>query len=53
VEKPAGKRPLGRPRSRCIDNIKIYFREIVWGGMGWIDMVQDNDQWKALVITIL
>jgi hypothetical protein len=38
VEKPEGKRPLGRPRRRWEDNIKIYLREIGWGDMDWIDL---------------
>jgi hypothetical protein len=44
VEKPEGKRPLGRPRCRWMDNIKIGHREIGWGGMDWIDLAQDRDQ---------
>jgi hypothetical protein len=38
VEKPEGKRPLRRPRSRRVDNIKIDLREIEWDGMDWIDL---------------
>jgi hypothetical protein len=48
VGKPEGKRPLGRPRRRCVDNIKLDFREIVWGGMDWIDLARCMDQWRAL-----
>jgi hypothetical protein len=44
VGQPEGKRPLGRPRCRWVDNIKIYFREIGLGGMDWIDLAQDGDQ---------
>jgi hypothetical protein len=44
-----GKRLLGRPRSRWEDDIKIDHREIGWGGMDWIHMAQDRDQWQALV----
>jgi hypothetical protein len=36
--KPEGKGPLGRPRRRCVNNIKIYLREIGWDGMDWIDL---------------
>jgi hypothetical protein len=36
VGKPGGKRPLGRPRHRWVDNIKMHFREIRWGGMDWM-----------------
>jgi hypothetical protein len=53
VGKPEGKRPLGRPRSRLVDNIIIYLREIGWDGMDWIDLVQDRDQWRALVNTVM
>jgi hypothetical protein len=53
VGKPEGKRPLGRPRRRWEDNIKMDFREIGWGGMNWIDLDQDRDQWKALVNTVM
>jgi hypothetical protein len=52
VGKPEGKRPLGRPRRRWEDNIKMDLREIGWGGMDWIDLAQDRDQWRALVNTI-
>jgi hypothetical protein len=53
VGKPEGKRPLGRPRRRWVDNMKMYLREIVLGGMDWIDLVQDRDQWRALVNTLM
>jgi hypothetical protein len=46
---PEGKRPLGRSRGRWEDNIRIDLRETGWGGMDWIYLVQDNDQWRALV----
>jgi hypothetical protein len=49
VGKPEGKRPLGRPRRRWEDNIRMDLREIGWGGMDWIDLAQDRDQWRALV----
>jgi hypothetical protein len=51
--KPEAQRPLGRPRRRWEDNIRIYLREIVWGGMDWIDLGQDRDQWRALANTIM
>jgi hypothetical protein len=51
--KAEGKRPLGRPRRRWEDNIKIDLREIGWGGMDWIDLGQDMDQRRALVNTVL
>jgi hypothetical protein len=52
VGKPEGKRPLGRPKRRWVDSIKIDLREIGWGGMDWIDLAQDRDQWRALVNTV-
>jgi hypothetical protein len=51
--KREGKRPLRRPRRRWEDNIKIDLREIRWGGMDWIDLAQDRDQWRALVNTTM
>jgi hypothetical protein len=51
--KPEGKRPLGRPRRRGVDNIKIDLREIGWDGMDWVDLAQDRDQWRALVNTAM
>jgi hypothetical protein len=53
VGKPEGKRPLGRPRRRWVDNIKMDHREIGWDVMDWIDLVQDRDQWRALVNTVM
>jgi hypothetical protein len=53
VGKPEGKRPLGRPRRRWVDNIKIDLREIGWDGMDWIEMAQDRDQWRSLVNTVI
>jgi hypothetical protein len=50
---PEGKRPLGRPRRRWEDNIRLDFREIEWGGMDWIDLAQDRNQWRALVDTVM
>jgi hypothetical protein len=53
VGKPEGKRPLGRPRRRWVDNIKMDLREIRWDGMDWIELAQDRDQWRALVNTVM
>jgi hypothetical protein len=53
VGKPEGKRPLGRPRHRWVDNIKMDLRQIRWDGVDWIDMTQDRDQCRALVNTVL
>ena len=52
VGKPEGKRPLGRPRHRWEDNIKMDLRE-VRGGRDWIDLAQDRDRWWALVNTVM
>jgi hypothetical protein len=53
VGKPEEKRPLGRPRRRWVNNIKIDLRKIGWDGMDWIDLVQDKDQWRALVNKVM
>jgi hypothetical protein len=53
VGKPKGKRPLGWPRRRWMENIKMYVREIGWCGVDWIDLAQDRDQWRAFVSTIM
>jgi hypothetical protein len=53
VGKPEGRGPLGRPRRRCVGNIKMNLREIGWYGMDWIDLAQDRDQWRALVNTVM
>jgi hypothetical protein len=47
------KRPLGRPRRRWEDNIKLHLREIGWDGMDWIHVAEDMDQWRALVNTVM
>jgi hypothetical protein len=53
VGNPDGKRPLGRPRRKWVDNIMMDLRGIRWGGMDWIDLAQDKDQWRALVNTVM
>jgi hypothetical protein len=53
VGKLEGKRPLERPRRRWEDNIRINLRGIGRGGMYWIHLAQDRDQWKALVNTVM
>jgi hypothetical protein len=53
VRKTEEKRPLGRPRRRCVKNIKIYLGERRWDDMDWIDRAQDRDQWSALVNTVM
>jgi hypothetical protein len=47
VGKPEGKRPLGRPVCRWVDNIKMDLRETGRGGMDWIDQSEDREQWKC------
>jgi hypothetical protein len=53
VGKPQGKRPLGRPRRRWVENIKMDLREIGLDGVDWIVLSQDMDQWRPLVNTIM
>jgi hypothetical protein len=53
VEKPEGKRPLGRPRRRWEDNIKLDLRETVIDGVNWIQLAQDSVQWRAFVNTVM
>jgi len=49
VGKPRGKRPLGRPRRRWEDNIRMYLREVGCGCVDWVELAQDRDRWRALV----
>ena len=51
--KPEGKRPLGRPRRRWEDNIKMDLQKVGRGGMDWIDLGQDKDRWRALVNAVI
>jgi hypothetical protein len=53
VGNPEGKRPLGRPRRRWVDNIKMDLREIGWDGGDLIELAQDRDQWRALVRAVM
>jgi hypothetical protein len=53
VGKPEGQRLVGRPRCSWVDNIKMDLRETGRDGMDWIYMVQDRNQWRALVNTVL
>jgi hypothetical protein len=52
VGKPEGKRPLGRPRRRWVDNIKMDLRNIGRDGIDWIDVAQDRDQLRVIVNTV-
>jgi hypothetical protein len=47
------EKPEGRPRSRCLDNIKMDLRETGWGGMDWFNLAEDGDQWRALENTVM
>jgi hypothetical protein len=53
VRKKEGKRPLGRPRRRWEDNVKMDLGEIGWKGMDLIDLAQDRDKWRAFVNTVM
>jgi len=52
VGKPEGKRPLGRPRRRWEDNIKMDLREVGWVRGDWMELAQDRDRWRVLVGTV-
>jgi hypothetical protein len=51
--KPEGKRPIGRPRRRWEDGIRMDLSEIGWGSVDWIQLAQDRDRWRALVNTVM
>jgi hypothetical protein len=51
--KPEGKRPLGRPRPKWEDEVRMGLREIGWGSVDWIQLAQDRDRWWALVNTVM
>jgi len=53
VGKPEGKRPLGRPRRRWVDNIRMDLQEVGCGHMDWIGLAQDRDSWRALVSAVM
>ena len=53
VGKPEGKRPLGRPRRRWEDNIKMYLVEVGSGCVDWMELAQGRDRWRALVSTVM
>jgi len=53
VGKPEGKRPLGRPRLRWEDYIKMDLQEVGCGGMDWVELTQDRDRWRALVNALM
>jgi hypothetical protein len=53
VGKLEGKRPLGRPRCRWVDNIRMDLVEVGWGDVDWIGLAQDRNRWRALVNSVL
>jgi hypothetical protein len=53
VGKTEGKKPLGTPRCRWVNNIKMDLRELRWGGVDWIDLAQDRDQWRTFVNMVM
>jgi transcription termination factor 2 len=53
VGKPEGKRLLGRPRRRWVDNIRMDLGEVGWGDVDWIGMAQDRNRWRALINSVL
>jgi hypothetical protein len=50
---PEGKRPLGKPRRRWVDNIRMDLGSVGWGDVDWIGLAQDRNRWRALVNTVL
>jgi hypothetical protein len=53
VGKPEGKRPLGRPRRRWEDNIKMNLQEVGFGNMDWIEMAYDRERWRDLLNAVM
>jgi hypothetical protein len=53
VGKPEGKRPVGRPRCRRVDNIRMDLGEVGWGNVDWIGLAQERNRWRALVNSVL
>jgi hypothetical protein len=53
VGKPEGKRPLGRPRRRWVDNIRMGLGEVGWGDVDWNGLAKDRNRWRALVDWLL
>jgi hypothetical protein len=53
VRKPEGKRPLGRPRRRWVNNIRMDLGEVGWGDVDWIGLAKDRNRWRELVNSVL
>jgi len=53
VGKPDGKRPLGRPRPKWENNIKMDLQEVSWDGTDWIYLAQDRDRWRTLMNAVI
>jgi hypothetical protein len=53
VGKPEGRRPLGRPRRRWLDNIRMDLVEVGWSDVDWIGLARDSDRWRTLVNSVL
>jgi hypothetical protein len=53
VGKPEGKRPLGRPKRRWVDNIRMDLGKVEWGDVDWIGLAKDRNRWRALVNSVL
>jgi hypothetical protein len=53
VGKPEGKKPIGRPRRRRVDNIRMDLGEVGWGDVDWIGLAQDRNRWRTLVNSVL
>jgi hypothetical protein len=53
VGKPEGKRPLGRPRRRWVNNIRMDLGDVGWSDIGWNGLAQDRNKWRALVNSVL
>ena len=51
--KPEGRRPMGRPRRRWVDNIRMNLQGVGWGDMDWIRLAQDRDGWRRLVSAVM
>jgi hypothetical protein len=53
VGKPQGKRPIGRPRSGWVDNVRMDLEEVRWGDVDWIGLIQDRNRWRVLVNSVM